>query len=85
MRLLIMSTLAIGMALSWLVPFVSILRYGNHFVREPNIIILGCEITLFLFILGYSIYCMAYSIRRLARKIANGNGGSKNRRCYTSL
>ena len=46
-RLFWASNLLIAVSVTWLVPFICILKYGTHTVQEPNIFILVGEIIMF--------------------------------------
>ena len=63
-RLYITSTLLLIVCLAWLIPFISILRYGTHTVAEPNLFVLYGEVGLFVVITGVAISNLIYAWRR---------------------
>lgn len=56
--------LLIALVLAWLVPFVSLARYGTHTVQEPSLAILITEIGLLVLILAFAIFNLIKGERR---------------------
>ena len=63
-RLLITSILLISVCGAWLVPFIGILKYGDHLVQEPSLYILVIEI---LALLGMVVFAFS-NLEALLRK-----------------
>ena len=56
--------LIILMAGMYLWHFSNIVRFGSHYIQEPNTAILISEIGLFVIILGLGVYWMITDLRR---------------------
>lgn len=54
-RLAIVNALMLGLTVTWLYPFFCILKYGSHWIQEPNMVVLLGEITLFVAVLIFGI------------------------------
>jgi len=52
---LVLDTVVIGLSIALLWHFSNIWRYGQHLVREPNIVILSVETAGLLLILAFGI------------------------------
>lgn len=55
MKSLAIDVMLIGLSASLLWHFSNIWRYGNHLIREPNIVILSVETAGLLFILVFGV------------------------------
>jgi len=67
----IKNALIIGMALAFLWFFSNIGRYGSHYIQEPNMPILICEVSLFISVLAFGIY-------GFVKDIKGGNNEGRN-------
>jgi len=60
----ISNTLVVGMSAALLWHFSNILRYGQHLIQEPNIIILSLETAVLLLILAFGVSRLVVDFRR---------------------
>ena len=63
MKQIMAGAIILGESLAFLWVFSNILRFGSHFVNEPNRLILFSEIALFLSFLAFGIYLIVNKIR----------------------
>ena len=69
--LFISSVLLLACAVTWLVPFYHICTKGTHTVNEPNGLVLGLEVALFILIASFAIFSFLEAIQDANKKIIN--------------
>ena len=63
MKQIMAGAIIIGESLAFLWFFSNILKFGSHFINEPNRLILFSEIALLLSLLTFGIYLIVNKIR----------------------
>lgn len=66
-RMCFLSLVSSGMAIFLLMHFVLIWLYGKVQIYEPNMLILSLEITMTVFILGFSAFCIVSGFKNIKR------------------
>jgi len=63
MKIALASASIMGMSSAFLWHFSNILRYGQHVIQEPNIVILWSEIGLLIGVFLFGVYLLSEALR----------------------